>query len=145
MITTFTTSDFAATIETPTLQKILALNSDDHMSLPTLLQDLTIDERNFENGYFKSFNLVNLYENIFFYCLKTRFIVTRRFRNGLQIDHEGYSYSKGSEVDEKIVFRCKKRNECRGIATANPLLTRFAPIQQHNHLPSNDDLIIAQE
>ena len=81
----------------------------------------------------------------FFHYLKKRFIVTRTRRNGLQIDHEGYSYTKRSESDGTIAFRCKKRNGCRGTATANSLLTRFVPIQPHNHLPSNDDLLIARK
>ena len=39
------------------------------------------------------------------------FIVTRTCRNGLQIDHEGNSYTNRSEADGKIAFRCKKKKQ----------------------------------
>ena len=58
---TFQTGDLALTIETPTLPTISAFNS--------APEEPTIDERNFENGYFKYFNLVNFYA-IFFNILK---------------------------------------------------------------------------
>ena len=59
---TFQTGDLALTYETPTLPTISAFN--------TAPDEPTVDERNFENGYFKYLNLVSLYAIFSFFQKK---------------------------------------------------------------------------